>query len=742
MNNRHRILILSLLAVLVAGTNVIAQPPAKITASTETDNPAVRAVLELDPRTPVDLARAARVLTELDRPDLGKRMLRKLLASKPTPQQLADLAERFGTPMFINMANRKELLPEAQQLAQAVLAAANSRAQDPKRVAGLIAKLQDPSPAERAAAIAGLHEAHEVGVSALIGILADPARSAEHAVGRAALVEMGPVAIGPLLGVLERSDPRLMAQAIGILGKLRAREAAIYLIGPYTSEMSDPALRDAAGRALKQLLGAVPGRQQAVRLLTERAREYFQRRRRVQADASGLVEVWRWDAGKRACVLTKLPAEDAALTTAARLARDAFALAKDDPDVRRLYLATMLEAAAYEAGLDKPLAAGQGTAADEAAGFPTAVIEDVMQHAIDGGHIAAATAAAGILGRTGETEALLYQGARPSPLVRAATHGDRRLRIAALEAIVRLQPARPYAGSSCVTQSLGFFAASRGTRRAVVASPIADVSQTLAGMLAGMGYEIDTAATGRDLLRRAAATSDCELVLIDAGISRPGADVLVQQLRRDYRCADVRVGLIARSGYLDRARQIARRDPLTMAFSRPHTREDLAWQVQQLATLSPRTFVASAERIRQTSATLGLLAFLSDSSREIYDLQQIETSVLTALHASDFATAAAPVTANLGTPQSQRTLVNLASRPSAPLAIRKAAGDAFRRNIERHGILLTTEEIGRQYDRYNQSAELDADTQQVLGRLLDAIEAPTQAAVTGGAANKDGGEGS
>jgi len=365
-----------------------------------------------------------------------------------------------------------------------------------------------------------------------------------------------------------------------------------------------------------------------------------------------------------------------------------------------------------------------------------------MQHAIDGGHTAAATAAAGILGRSGETEALLYQSARPSPLVRAATHPDRRVRMAALDAIVRLQPARVYAGSSSVTQSLGFFAASGGTRRAVVAGPIAQVSHTLAGMLAHLGYTTEAATTGRDLIRLATASPDCELVLIDVGTSRPGVDVLVQQLRRDYRCADLRVGLIARSGYLDRARHIARRDPLTIAFSRPHTREDLAWQVGQLATLAPRTFVASAERRRQTDATLRLLAVLSDSSREIYDLRQIETSVLAALHAPDFSIAATAVAANLCTPQSQRALVEIANRTTTPLAIRKAAVAAFRKNTIRHGILLTAEEIHRQYGLYNQSAELDADTQQVLGRILDAIEAPTQAAVIGDVADKDGSEGS
>ena len=48
--------------------------------------------------------------------------------------------------------------------------------------------------------------------------------------------------------------------------------------------------------------------------------------------------------------------------------------------------------------------------------------------------------------------------------------------------------------------------------------------------------------------------------------------------------------------------------------------------------------------------------------------------------------------------------------------------DAFARSVERQGILLTSVEVLRQYDRYNRSETLDEATQQVLGQLLDTLE--------------------
>jgi hypothetical protein len=78
----------------------------------------------------------------------------------------------------------------------------------------------------------------------------------------------------------------------------------------------------------------------------------------------------------------------------------------------------------------------------------------------------------------------------------------------------------------------------------------------------------------------------------------------------------------------------------------------------------------------------------------------------------------------LGTPASQRSLVDFASHLSVPVDERQQAARAFAQSVVEHGLLLTQEEILRQYDRYNASEPLDAATQQLLGGLLDTIESP------------------
>ena len=96
------------------------------------------------------------------------------------------------------------------------------------------------------------------------------------------------------------------------------------------------------------------------------------------------------------------------------------------------------------------------------------------------------------------------------------------------------------------------------------------------------------------------------------------------------------------------------------------------------------------------------------------------------MHTPGLGIKAAAVLGNLGTAESQQALLEVASRWTQPIELRKAAAEAFRRHAQASGILLTSGQILRQYERYNQSEDRDAPTQQILGSILDSIEAPTQ----------------
>ena len=48
---------------------------------------------------------------------------------------------------------------------------------------------------------------------------------------------------------------------------------------------------------------------------------------------------------------------------------------------------------------------------------------------------------------------------------------------------------------------------------------------------------------------------------------------------------------------------------------------------------------------------------------------------------------------------------------------------AFGRSVKAFGVLLTSQQVLNQYERYNRSRDLDRETQALLGSILDSIEA-------------------
>ncbi len=703
------------------------EPEAKEMPVVEVKNPAVEAILETKPSTPSERVRAAKILSELDRPDLAKQFLQQVLDAKLNSEQLAALGSEFGAGVFVRLSARADLAPEAGQLADAVLEAVNQQLQAPKRIAGLIQQLSSPSADARYAAMASLREAREAAVGPLVAVLADPARAAEHANVRAALLRLGADAVPPLLGILYSPDTRWKVAAIGVLAELGVRESVYELVAALASPESDLAVRAAAKDAVEMLTGRVPTQAEAVELLVRQARRYFDGTELLPEKVPGKVELWTWDNKSKQPVAEQLSAEDASLTLAARLAADAYAIAPDEEPVKLLHLATLLERAKYAGGLGKPLDEAAGKPAGVVAAFGPKVVEKLLAYVLEANHAPAAAAAARILGNIGTGGDVLGASGEPSPLVRALRSSDRRVRLAAAAAILRLAPDRPFPGSSYVPEVLTFLASTSGARRALVASPTSVQALKIGGFLESLGYQTDIAMTGDQLLRQALASPDYELVFVDSTLDGPPVQLLLQQLRHDCRTADLPVGVFARAGDEARAEHLVRHDPLAMALPRVHELESARWQVQHLMALTGRGNVGQTERLEEAGEALELLTSIaSGPDQEVYRLKGAEQAALTALYVPGLTARAIALLGALGTAESQTALVDLASRNRLPLESRKAAALAFGRAVERRGILLTTQQILHQYDRYNQSESADVPTQKVLGMILDCIEAPTR----------------
>jgi len=686
------------------------------------DDPAVLAVLESKPKTPYELLRAVRILADLGYPKLAEPFAQQLTAQQLDPAQQAALFKQFPSATLLRLARNPELGKTLTPFIEGLYGAADALRRDPARLADYIKHLGDPSAEVRAQAMHELLRAGESAVSPLLTVLADPNQVRIHQVAKAIIVRLGGRAVPPLLGALESPDVAIRLQVIELLGAMKAEGAVASLLAPLASPRSTPLERAMAAAAIERISGRVPTSGEALQLIERGARQRLDQARRPELYGDRVVEIWQWDDAKKETAPVNYDARGATLATALRLAADLQSIDSESPERRRLYLTALLEAAKHSTGLDTPLPKEEGTAYAVAAGFGPDAVEDVLASAMAEGYLPAAIAAAQIVGDIGSPAQLAAGGAAPSTLARAAGHDDRRLRFTAIEAIMKLKPQQAFAGSSAVTEGLGYFAGSYGVPRMLVVHPLSASGGQIAGLAAGLGYEADVATTGRQAFELATASPDYELVVIHSAIDRPALDELVAQFRRDRRTASLPVGIISPAADMERIQSYARRAGGMVVMSQPTTDAEMKLLADDVLAAAGMGHVPVDVRRAQAVSAMDWLIALAAEENTVFDLRSLEAAVLPLVYVPQMTGKAIELLADIGTQKSQQALVGLVDSPAQPLATREAAVAALARSIRHYGTLLTTDEIYAQYDIYNYNAGRNRDTHKVLGQLLDVIE--------------------
>ncbi len=568
-----------------------AQPPAPgaavaIGPSAVETNPAVRAALELPRETPADYFQAVIWLIDLGRPELAKPILEELTKLQLTDAQRAALVAEFGSRDMLRLARAAELAPAGAEFADASMAAAAAAANDPQRIAMLAAPLTDPSPDARQMARTDLAATGQLGATATLEALAKEADSDGRAALMTAAARMHPLVDRPLLAMLDTNDPALRADVIALLQHLRVPQAAPFIqVGPASAE--------------RELTAAIQRIQEGTPPLA--------------VDEANHVELWHWDDVAKSLSSARYPADEARVIWLARLAGDLLRLRPQDRQALRNWLVLELEAAYYL----------PPRAIDPLAMADLPLVNEVLIGALESEYAYAAEAAIDALARSGDWRLVLTADAQPSPLANALGDADRRVRFAALRAIMALDPPSPYPGSSRVPDALSWFAGSRGERQALVAMPTLEASANLAGMLAA--HDLDALATnrGRDAVELARDMADLEMIFLDMNILRPDIRQVVYELRLSPETRHVPVALLAAEGRLEGAERLAAEHERVIAVPRVHSHEVLERVVERLIEMAGRNPVTPAERAAQAAEAAAWLDKLA-ATRPFYTIRRSE----------------------------------------------------------------------------------------------------------------------
>lgn len=703
--------------------------PADAPLTTEREPLVIQQLRDSNPTTPEALLRAAQAVLQFGRPDEAKVYLAKFLAAKFSDAELTEAANRVGSGLVIKLARDEKVQPEGKDVANAIFTAAQKVVRDPAYLDAQIKLLSAPELAVRQAALSRLDAAGPDVVTPILRVLADASRESEHRYLRAALARLAPSTEGPLIGALDVPNDALKAQIIAVLGRMGSERAVMHLVRPAVDPAVPQAVREVAAASLAKIVGKVPDRQDAEKYLHGEIQRLLSGRLPYRLDEDDQAQMWDWDDTNRQMTSRKLPRGDAALYLATRLTADLVALQSSNEiaasEVRRLQLLTSLELAKVLGGMDRPL--NMAAVADLLRGVSPATMNQVLADAIELGRVPAILAAAQVLGGMGDSTVLTSSGPQESPLALALLHWDRRVRYAAALAILQLNPQGSFPGASRVMNPLAQAVQTNGQARVLIGHPRGEPGQTVVGYMNELGYEGEVASTGRRIVELAVADADYELILISDAINGPPVKELVQWLRKDYRTAGIPIGVLARSDDLDELRYAFADDKLTAVFPHIHSTEVARNDVEVLLKLAGRNHVDRVERLAQAQAALAAIGRLA-RTREgytLWNLLQHEPAVIDALNHPALTAAAADVLSQFGTPQSQTALVDFASQNARPLADRQTAGSAFASAVKTRGLNLTQQQIAQQYERYNASEKLDAETQNVLAAILDAIEAPT-----------------
>ncbi len=669
---------------------------------------------------------------------------------------LADLGDGADADGLLRLertvGGRDETVPE---VLAAIRDAARMRRRDPERLARAAADLRSDSYAERLAAADRLARAGTDALPALVDVLGtgDAAGDRARGIARGLVRELGDDGRRALLDWLGTDDVPHWPGVIDALDAGGIDGIEEFLLAPAIVPDLPPDVRERAVAAL---------------------RRQAERRGEVRGGAAVDVPPAAADAGARiAARLERLLSPDAVerpgevcarlgsvpagelpravrAREAAHLARDLVALGAVDASAVRLALLARLESLVAADGdqpgsLDRiePQLLKEALSGPE--GFDRAAVADVLDMAVMRRMNGAAAAAARSLGAgPDETSGPLPPAVRRS-LVRALAIPDAGLQFEAAAALATAAGDPPYAGSSRVLATLLYAATSTGIDRVVVAHPDLAAAESIAAAVSRFGYRPLRVPTGREAIFAARDSRDTVLVLVAARINTPGALETVQFLQQQA-VGDIPPVLVVVDPFDDECRgpfltrlimkfsdlkgvaivdrldsffQALPGDAADVAPSGPRFPEALADVAGPQASDSAARAGRAAARLAQARRAIVLLGSLA---RRGWD---VSAAVPTATHAIAEGTLRGPalsLLAAIGAARAQEAILRATEGDDLSAADRAVAVAAFQASVERHGNLLNCGGMLAAYARYNRAT--DAESREVAGEILDAIETP------------------
>jgi CheY-like chemotaxis protein len=682
---------------------------------------------------------------EVGRYDLAAAQLHALLDYKPADAELVKLADQVGMAAVLRLRNilkwfddpkaNRRAINDVDELIKRVTAAVQRVRGDPKRIQELIGGLL-ASPEEHDYALKELYRSGAVVVPYIFDAMR-AAQPAERATLVDALRRLGPETLDPIVAGLDSNDANLQLDLLGVLRSRAAVTAAPNLWFLAASPQRPEEVRRKAAETLAYFLGTTVKRLPEAKVaLTREAERYYNHE--VKFPNPAAVAVWRWD-GKRVVEgwpgAPTIPASRAEEYWGLKYAGQALALDPAYVPAQVVWLSLALEKAQQGAGLGQPLDRAAPAVSELLGSVSPALVSTVLERALRENRVPVILAAVRDLGARDDVAALRPLARGTPPLLRALYYPDRRVQIAAAEAVVRIPGSAASLVTGRVVQILQrALAADPGPPNPLIVPKVLvayfsdDQATRVDAVVAAAGFEPVKVNTGRAVMLRLGQAADIDLVLLDEALPDPGLASLIAQLRADVNVGLVPVVLTAGPEREDAVRRYVERLPNLLVV--PAVVVDDPKQLKALLQsriaepggprLPPAEMKGYAER------AVEILAHLARGEPPGFDIRPAGAVILAALRAPSRLsprgqTFAAEAAARLPGAEPQQVLADVVLDAKRPPAVRTAAAAQLVRHIQTHSPLLTAAHV-RELTVLNNQPDLDPPVRNQVALVLGSLQ--------------------
>ena len=710
---------------------------------TESLSAVERMVLYHDPASPLDVMKAVHLLTGPGRPGLVRYYLRKFLALDLTPQEAAGIVDNIGAATLFHLSRKAEFFPQGEAVASKIFSEAREFWRDSDMLREPLERLGSAEKAEVVESVRTLWKGADISIELLLEKLAESDDDKEIAAIQDFLPSFGAEGAEALSETFRSGNATLVARTAKTLDKFLPNDLAFLFYAPMFDERLPTDLRDKIGGYVAKREGSKPAAEKAAVVLFLRAKDYFEKNRAVKTDADGYAHFWNWDAKEATPKYQKLLAPATYRLFAWRYASLAHQILPDDDGVKHFYLLTLFDRTAHLNGLDTPLGDDPEKLFGAVGELTTVMLEKVLKEAIASEHFAAAQIAAMLLGER-TAEELLYDSPSDKPriLVQAVAAPDPRVRFAALEAVMKLKPTKPYPGSSLVVDALTWFAASEGKRVAVVAHPRQAEAAKVGGHFTPCGYQVELAATSAAAMRIATSSPDVELLVIDLLCSRPAVPDLLQAMRQDNRTYSIPIAVLTDDEkilatavdfrslpFMEKIEKQRGDNPFASSLSivyPPVSSDEVARKINlDLFARCGVEPVPAVLRLQQARQSLLWLKEIVESPIKIYQIESLDAVVRDAVHSNSKVWQGLELAATIKSGAMQDLIYEIVAQTANPMTLRQEAADRFKESVDNFGVLLRGKQVQRLYDRYNASEFEAKESQEILSDIIDVVEEKT-----------------